>query len=150
MDPFGFAAGLLHGRDPAVALDLVSSLVAIALRPEGYDQARDQRGPSSRQRSKQPAVGVGQHELGDALVESRDLVAQSRQQPHQTAGPHGPRFQHRPVLGRWYGLVDGLNAFFHAFLATTVMLVEELVQRAGVGPPARALPTPPPAPPHSA
>src|SRR5215831_3439923 len=75
MDPFGFAAGLLHGRDPAVALHLVSSLVAIALRSEGYDQARDQRGASSRQRCKQPAVGVGQHELGDALVESRDLVA---------------------------------------------------------------------------
>jgi hypothetical protein len=26
MDPFGFAASLLHGRDPAVALHLVSSL----------------------------------------------------------------------------------------------------------------------------
>src|SRR5215831_10772606 len=58
MNPFGFAAGLLHGRDPAVTLHLVRSLVAIPLRPEGYDQARDQRGASSWQRSKQPTVGV--------------------------------------------------------------------------------------------
>ena len=27
------------------------------------------------------------------------------------------------VLGRGYSLVDGLDAFFHAFLATTVTLV---------------------------
>src|SRR5262245_25491065 len=63
MDPFGFSAGLLHGCYPAIALQLVSTLVAITLCSEGYDQPRGQRGASPGQGGKQRAIGVGTHEL---------------------------------------------------------------------------------------
>jgi hypothetical protein len=49
-------------------------LIAIATRSEGHDQTRDERGARPGQRRKQRAVGVRKHELGDALIESRDLA----------------------------------------------------------------------------
>src|SRR4051794_10931105 len=48
--PFTVAAGLRHGGDSAVALHLVSILVAVTACPEGHDQARRQNGPSATQR----------------------------------------------------------------------------------------------------
>src|SRR5262252_8897294 len=115
MDPFAFPTGLLDRRDPAVALQLVSTLVAVTVRSESYDQARHQRRTGPRQTSKETPVRVAAHELVNTPFENRDLAAQSRQQRHQAASDDGPRFQYRSIRGGGYSLVDGLEALLHAF-----------------------------------
>src|SRR5262252_5767740 len=134
MDPFAFPTGLLDRRDPAVALQLVSTLVTVAVRSESHDQARNQRRTGPRQTSKEAPVRVAAHELLNTLFENCDLAAQSCQQRHQAASDDGPRIQYRRIRGGGYGLVDGLEALLHAFLTTAVVLLKELAQSSGMRP----------------
>src|SRR5215813_15016264 len=70
MHPLAIAAGLGYRRDPAVALHLVRTLVALPPRSESHNHPRYQGCACTRQRCKQRPVGMCGHLFGDAPIEN--------------------------------------------------------------------------------